>query len=208
MQQSSGGGMQENSSFVRIRKKGVVAAEFLLLFFVVLLIIIAVVNIFTLDDGDDGIPPYRAANAMYVYNALERVRLSVVSYYDVFGALPGDDDLVAVIDGKEVKGNLDGRIDQSSGEAAKVFKDMAREGVLRKAEVRIRGLMLELLYVRFLSKGEVLQEGNFFRLVGMNRNEAVAMDRKFDDGRASEGDVLYVGDGDTVTLYYKLLLYG
>lgn len=201
--------MQETGAFISARRKGLVAAEFLLLFFLILVVIIAVVNIFTLDSDDGGIPPYRSANAMYVYNALERSRIAVVQYHEMYGMLPGDDGHPRVVDGKVITGNEDGKIDPVAGEDRKVFADMLAAGVLpvKDGVVRIRGVELELLYLRFMAENKVLQQGNYFRLSGMNRLEALAFDRKFDDGNPDSGNVLFFGKGDNVDFYFKLVLH-
>ena len=199
--------MRIRGSFSGDRAAGLVVYEYLILFLVIFFIIIAVVNVFTLNRDEKSVPPYRAANAMYMYQALERIQLSILAYKEQFGVLPGDDPHPMVIDGREIVGNQDGRIDPETGESAKVFSDMAFIGLIPEGEVRIRGRKLELLFVRFLSEGRVLQEGNFFRLKGVEYQEAVAFDRKFDDDVQKDGNVLYFGDEDLVTFYCKLDLY-
>lgn len=199
--------MQGRGSFSRARAGGLVVSEFLTLFFVILVILLAMVNIFTLNSGDESVPPYRSANAMYVHQALERTRLAVLEYQEQFGALPGDDRHPLVIEGKTVAGNHDGRIDPENGEAAKVFADMASANILPEPAVRIRGIGLELLWVRFLAEGRLVAEDNYFRLKGMDRLEALAYDRKFDDGNPLNGLVFFFGDDDEVTFYSKLALY-
>ena len=200
--------MQEKGSLSGVRTRGLVVYEYLTLFFVIFIILIAVVNVFTLNRDDESIPPYRAANALYIHQALEQMQVSIMAYREQFGVLPGDDPRPVEIEGRMVAGNGDGRIDPEAGEAVKVFADMAFSGGVRDKLVRVRGRMLELLYVRFLSEGRVLREGNFFRLDGLERLEALAYDRKFDDGNPQDGDVLYFGDDDTVTFYCKLSLGG
>lgn len=144
---------------------------------------------------------------MYVHQALESQRIAVLAYVDTLGCLPGDDDHMVVIDGKKVVGNMDGKIDPATGESAKVFRDMALALIIPRSDVRIRGIELELLWMRFMSGGNLLMQGNFFRLKGLNRLEALAVDRKFDDGDPQGGDILSFGDSETVDFYSKLDLY-
>jgi hypothetical protein len=199
--------MQGRGSFSRARAGGLVVSEFLTLFFVILVILLAMVNIFTLNSGDESVPPYRSANAMYVHQALESTRLAVITYREQFGALPGDDIHPMVVHGVKVTGNQDGRIDSLSGESAKVFPDMADAHLIPEPVVRIRGIELELLWLRLLADGKLLKEDNYFRLKGLTRDEAVAYDRKFDDGDPRVGDVVFFGDGDAVTFYSRLALF-
>ncbi|WP_461210037.1 hypothetical protein [Desulfocurvus sp. DL9XJH121] len=173
----------------------------------VALLLFGLLSVVLSPGGDDGgVPPYRAANAMYVYNALERQRVAVLTYTDMTGMLPGDDTRPAMVDGVLVAGNDDGRIDSGRGEAAKAFVDLQETGVNPDREIRIRGLVLELLWVRLMSGGKVLVEDNFFKLPGVDRQEALAFDRKFDDGHQDAGNAVYLGNDDTVDFYYRLTL--
>lgn len=163
--------------------------------------------VMSLNGGDDDIPPYRSANAMYIRNALEQQRILVGEYFEKYGMLPGDDTQPQMVEGREVAGDANGCIDAKNGESSKVFRDLAVLVGTPYQGVRIRGVDLELLWVRFMSKGKLLQEGNFFRLAGLNRKEALAFDRKYDDGDPNTGDALFFGDDDPVTFYYRLILY-
>ena len=158
-------------------------------------------------DGSESVPSYRMAYATYAYNALERERLAILSYLDTNGVLPGDDSRPRDISGKLVAGNEDGRIDDKAGESAKVFMDLHEAGLIPDENVRIRGRGLKLSWVRLLSGGKVLDEGNFFKLTGINKDEAKGFDMRFDDGGSASGNVLYFDDDDDgVSFYYRLEL--
>ena len=158
-------------------------------------------------NGSESVPSYRMAFATYVYNALERERLAIMSYVDTKGVLPGDDSQPRTISGRLVEGNEDGRIDAEAGESVKVFVDLHEAGLIPKEIVRIRGRALGLSWVRLLSGGNVLDEGNFFKLTGINKDEAKGFDMRFDDGGSASGNVLYFDDDDDgVSFYYRLEL--
>lgn len=166
------------------------------------------VNPLASDEDPDGVPVYRAANAIYISNALERQRVAIMNYYDMRGVLPGDDPVPREIDGELVRGNEDGRITLESGESAKVFADLYAAGLNPVPQVRVRSKDLKVLWVRLGADGHVLREGNFFKLEGLNRLEALGMDSRYDDGRSDAGRILFIpGDDDTVVLYSELDLY-
>lgn len=145
---------------------------------------------------------------MYIYNALERQRVAVMSFQDLYGQLPGDSDQPVEIDGVRIAGNSNGKIETENGEYRKVFYDLYVAGVLPGDKVRVRSRPLQLFYVVLREGDKVLGEGHFFKLSGIHMLEAKAYDLKYDDGNSDKGNALYAkAENDTADLYVKLDLY-
>lgn len=186
--------------------RGWVQTEFILLIFLIMVLLILLLSIVS-GGGTTSVPLFRSANATYAYSALERLRVAVLSYQDMFGVLPGDDPRPEEINGRMVAGDEDGKIEFGTGEADKAFIDLAKAGILDNPVVRIRSRTVALMWVRLLSENAVEGEGNFFKIAGFNRSEAEAFDRKYDDGFRNTGDVLFFdAEDDSVDFYYRLTL--
>lgn len=178
--------------------------EFIVCIFIVLFLLMGVVYI-NLPGGSDWeegegpphIPPYRWANAAYIHNQLESLRVSVLGYKDMYNRMPGD------------SGRGDHlRIEKGLGENRKFFKDLHDAGYIRREEVLIRGRDLDVYWTVLGVNGNATQ-GNFFKLPGVNIHEARAVELKYDDGRNYAGNVLYsvkegAGEAD---LFVRLELY-
>lgn len=172
---------------------------------ILMLGLLAVFNPFS---DDEDISAYRSANAMYIFSALERQRVAALNFYDTYGALPGDAPTAALVDGKQVKGNGNGRIEASSFENRKFFTDLFNAKLNPVENVRVRGKKLNVLWTRLLGDGEDIGEGHYFKLVGLNSADAYAFDYKYDNGHNGSGDVMYVKRTDgTVTLYARFELF-
>lgn len=172
-----------------------------------LLGLLAMVNPFAGEESED-IPAYRWANAMYIYNAIERQRVAVMSYVEMSGALPGDSAEAQEIDGRLVVGNGNGRIETGNGEKDKVFPDLFRAGINPEGHVRIRGKVLELSWMELKDGKKILGTGNFFKLPGVDPLEARAYDSRYDNGSSDSGDVVYArNESEGVDLYIKMNLF-
>lgn len=169
-------------------------------------ILLALLYMWTADGDDDAVgidvSPYRVANAIYAHGLLEGYRVAVMQYVDMHGYLPGDTGAPA-----NATGRGDWRIEREYGEDKAVFEALARAGVVPRGTLRVRGRELAFFWATLMSGEEGLQGANYFVLRGFNRDEARAMDWKFDDGRNNDGNILYaIVDDDVVDLYYKLEL--
>jgi hypothetical protein len=177
--------------------------EFIVCIFVVLFLLMGVVyiNLPRVDWDEEGpphIPPYRWANAMYVKNELERIRVATLGYLDMHSRLPGESG----------SGGKSGMIERARGENRGFFEDLHDAGFIRREEVLIRGRTLDVYWTRLASQGNATTEGNFFKLPGVNIHEARAVELKYDDGKNFDGDVLYtVVDDEHADLYVRLELY-
>jgi len=144
------------------------------------------------------ITPYKWSNALYTWNQVERLRTAVQLYQDQFNGLPGD----------VPHGNANGFIDKELGEADTVFDDLRASGVLPDPPVLVRGRKVVLYYAELRAEGQPLTKGHFFKLEGMDRLEALALDRKFDDARGDSGAVIIARrDEDRVDCYIGLELF-
>lgn len=151
---------------------------------------------------------YRTANAMYIYNALERQRVAAMSYYDQHGALPGDSTDMAVVEGREIRGNGNGRIEAYNLESEKFFVDLFKAGVNPVETVRVRGKKLKILWTRLMGDGEELGVGHYFKMTGLDAQDAAAFDYKYDDARSGTGDAVFVTRTDgSVTMYVRFELF-
>lgn len=152
------------------------------------------------DTGELDVPPYRWGNAIYIYNALQRVETGARIYYDLHHAMPGDSPELFQNATTVIKGDADGRIERGRMENVKFFIDLYKSGILPEETIRIRAKPLDIYWVELKAEGKVLAEGNFFKLAGINVDEARALDYKFDDARNDTGSVIYSlnddGSGD------------
>lgn len=160
------------------------------------------------DEGGGSIPAYRSANAMYIYNSIERQRVALSSYYDLYGELPGDSSVPMEIDGRRIVGNANGKIEVPNHEKDKVFPELFQSGVAPVKIARIRGKVLELSWVTLKDGDKVLGTGHFFKIPGVHPLEARSYDLKYDDASSDSGDVFYARNPEEgVDLYIKLELY-
>lgn len=144
------------------------------------------------------VTPYRWANALYAQSQLEKFRTSILAYYDQTGALPGD----------FPHGNGNSIIEKNLGEDAWVLRDLFNAGVLPDTTFLIRGREPDLYHTVLWGDGRRLGEGHFIKLVGFDRMEALALDRKYDDARSDSGNIIFPNSKDDhVDLFVKLVLY-
>lgn len=190
----------------RRSRRGRAVSELLVGVLIVSIVLLGLLYLWTEDDkptefGID-VSPYRVANAVYAHNLLERYRLAVMNYIDMYGQLPGD--VGAQANGT---GRGDWRLERQYGEGERALADMADASVVPRGTLRVRGRELELAWVSLVADERELTGANYFVLRGFNRDEARAMDWKFDDGRNNDGDILYAVRGeDVVDLYMRLEL--
>lgn len=192
---------------------GYTQSEFLVAVFVVFLLIVGFLYVVAPAGGDSeaeeaGVPVYRWANAMYARNALERYRVAVMNYYDLYGQLPGDSATGARNSTGGIIGNNNGRVEREIEENIKFFNDLYESGITVSRTVRIRGRVLDFYWMNLYANNTLAGQGNFFKLPRFNRAEARALDYKFDDGWNDSGDIISsVNDDGTVDLYVKFSLY-
>jgi hypothetical protein len=160
------------------------------------------------ETGELDVPPYRWSNAMYAYNALQRVETGARTYYDMHAYLPGDSTEVFQNATIRLEGDGDGRIERGRDENVKFFRDLYQSGIMPAPVIRIRGSILDIYWVELTAEGRDLSEGNFFKLPGFNLDEARALDYKFDDAWNDTGDVFYsLNEDDSVDLYVNFRLF-
>ncbi|MBU1001819.1 MAG: hypothetical protein KKE73_04785 [Proteobacteria bacterium] len=193
-----------------IRLPGYNQVELILGFGLVALLMLGLLTVVNPFAGDqtEGIPSYRAANAMYIYSAIEQQRVAVMSYTEMTGALPGDNPVAVEVDGRLIKGNGNGRIEVANGEKDKVFPDLYNAGINPAHYVRVRGKILEFSWVELRDGDKILGVGHFFKLPGVHPLEARAYDAKHDDDSSDSGDVVYArNETEGVDLYIKFNLF-
>lgn len=141
------------------------------------------------------ITPYTWSNALYTWNQVERLRTAVRLYEDQTGKLPGD----------YPHGNRNGRIEKELGEADLVFDDLRTSGVMPDLPQLVRGRRVVLYFAELRAEGQPLATGHFFKLEGLERLEALALDRKFDNARGDSGSIIIAArDDDRVDCYLAL----
>lgn len=132
------------------------------------------------------ITPHTWSNALYTWNQVERLRTAVRLYQDQFNGLPGD----------SPHGNQNGRIEKEQGEADRVFDDLRDSGVMPDLPLLVRGRRVVLYFAELRAEGQPLATGHFFKLEGLERLEALALDRKFDNARGDSGSVIIAARDD------------
>jgi len=183
-------------------KYELIAAIFLVFILLLGILIMLAPSGYDPDTGELNVPPHRWSNAMYAYNALERVKTGARTYYDMRQHLPGDCTDVFENATVRIQGDGDGRIERQTMENVKFFKDLYEAGIMPSDVILIRGRELEIYWTRLKAKNETLNEGNFFKLMGFNLDEARALDYQFDDAWNDTGDVYYsINDDGTANLY-------
>lgn len=179
---------------------------FLLLFGVLIMVMPG--DGYDTDTGELDVPPYRWANAMYAYNALQRVQAGAMAYFDLHQHIPGDSPKKFENATHSIRGDGDGRIERSGKENVKFFIDLHRAGIMPSETILIRGRELDVFWLELKADDRVLSQGNFFKLPGMNLAEARALDYKYDDGWNDGGDIFYsIRDDDTADLYVNFKLF-
>jgi len=192
--------------------QGYAQSELVVAVFVVFLLILGVLYVATPGEDsearDAGVPVYRWANAMYAHNALQRYRVAVMNYHDMYGQLPGDSSTEALNSTGGIIGNNNGRVEREIEENVKFFKDLHESGITPSETIRIRGGTLDFYWMNLYANNTLAGQGNFFKLPSFNEAEARALDYRFDDGWNDSGDIISsLNDNGTVDLYVKFSIY-
>lgn len=169
-----------------------------LVFALVLGILILVTMEGTGSNEDYGVSPYRAMYATYLHGRLTEWSSVINSYTERYGALPGDSSRPPFTDeqGRSVVGNGNFRVERENGENRKFFHDLYAAGMASEPLIRVRGRVMDFYWRERDANGTRSQAGNYVTLPNVNRDEALAMDYKYDNRDPLSGGVLYFPNPD------------
>lgn len=205
--------MRLSSSTTRLSAAGFSILEMLVGVFLVFALVLGILNLVTSEGGgteeDYGVSPYRAMYATYLYGRITEWSSVIQSFKDRHGNLPGDSAQppFSDADGRAV-GDGNGRVEREKGENRKFFNDLYLAGLASEPLIRLRGRIMDFYWADLSVNGTHSRPGNYMKLPNINRDEALALDHKYDDRDRNRGNVLYFDNPDrTVDLFVLFTSY-
>ncbi len=204
--------MTSSSPIARTSMAGFSIYEMVVGIFLVFALLLGVLVLVTMEgsgtEEDYGVSPYRTMYATYLYGRLSEWASVIHSYEDRNGALPGDNRRTSFTDdqGRTIVGNGDTRVERANGENRKFFLDIHSAGLSSDPVIRVRGRVMDFYWREDNANGTRSRAGNYMTLPNVNREEALAVEHKYDNQDRLSGNVLYFPNPDgTVDLFF---LYG
>lgn len=170
--------------------------------FLVFALVLGILTLVTMEgtgtEEDYGVSPYRAMYATYIYGRLQEWSSVFHSFSERFGALPGDSPRPPFTDGqgRNIVGNGDSRVERERGENLKFSHDLYAAGMANQPAVLVRGRAMDFYWREGNANGTRSKAGNYMKLPNINRDEALALDHKYDDGSRDSGNVFYFDNPD------------
>lgn len=156
--------------------------------------------------GEDyGVSPYRAFYADYIRNNLNGWKSAILSFKGTNGALPGDcaTPRAANSSGQFI-GDNNGRVEREKEENLKFFQDLYAAGLASDPRILVRGRTMDFYWADLTKNGATAVPDNYMKLPGIHHDEALALDRKTDDGDRRSGDVVFFDNPDgSVDLFVR-----
>jgi len=187
--------------------RGFTIFEMVLGVFLVFALLLGVLIVITSEgsgtEKDYGVSPYRAMYAGYINNRLKEWTNAILSYQNMNGALPGDSSSSPFTNSSGgTIGDNNGRVEKDKEENVKFFRDLFDAGLASEPRVRVRNRVMDFYWADLSRNHTRGAAGNYFKLPCIHRDEALALDQKFDDGSRTSGSVLYFDNPDgTVDLF-------
>lgn len=160
-------------------------------------------------EEDYGVSPYRAMYATYLHGRLNEWTSVIQSFKDQQGFLPGDSPRPPFTDadGRAI-GDMNGRVERDKGENRKFFNDLYVSGLASEPLIRLRGRIMDFYWADLGRNGTDARPGHYMKLPNVHRDEALALDHKYDDRDRTRGAVLYFENPDgSVDLFIQFTAY-
>lgn len=174
--------------------------------FLIFALLLGILVLVTSESGDDyDVSPYRVMYATYLYGRANEWSAVIQGFQERQGALPGDSSRPAFTDAQgRAVGDNNGRVERDKGENLKFFNDLYASGLASEPVIRVRGRVMDFYWADLARNGTSTRPGHYMKLPNIHRDEALALDRKFDDRDRTGGNVLYFDNPDgTVDLFIR-----
>lgn len=200
--------MTSPSPNARTSMSGFSITEMVVGVFLVFALVLGVLVYMTMEgtgtEEDYGVSPYRTMYATYIYGRLQEWSSVIHSFSERYGALPGDSSRPPFTDGqgRSVVGNGDSRVERENGESLKFAHDLYAAGMANQPAVLVRGRVMDFYWRDGNANATHSKAGNYMKLPNVNRDEALAMEHKYDNQDPLSGGVLYFPNPDgTVDIF-------
>jgi hypothetical protein len=181
----------------------------LLVFALLLGILVLVTSEGSGTEENYSVSPYRAMYATYLHNRLNEWSTVIQGFKEQHGVLPGDSPQPPNTDSEgRAVGNGNGRVERDKGENRKFFNDLFVSGLASEPLIRVRGKVMDFYWADLGRNGTGARPGHYMKLPNIHRDEALALDHKYDDRDRTSGTVLYFDNPDgTVDVFIQFTAY-
>ncbi len=133
------------------------------------------------------------AKVKRVVKSADELRAAFYTFYDKYGAYPGDENIANIPPNDTNEGNGSGQI-TTTGEAGMMFEDLALAGVISGNYTGAAGdypnhAFGDIYYVIWRTSAQNGKAGHYIRYDNLPWEVALEIDTKFDDGDATTGDI-------------------